>query len=111
MAGTPSVCGVVDGTLAQIKRPLYHKEQFVDRKGHHHSLNVTLVAGRPQLQFTYCSVQRDQVHQMTPECCGSVMCTMCLNMGILDLVVALSVLVTRFTQRRAGSPSVMQKED
>lgn len=53
MAGMPSVCGIVDGTLVGIATPSVNEQQYVDRKGNH-SLNVMLVAG-PQHQFVACN--------------------------------------------------------
>ena len=51
--GIPTVCGCIDGTYVNIKRPKSNEVQFVNRHGSH-SLNVLLLCG-PQLEFFYAN--------------------------------------------------------
>lgn len=44
LGGMPATCGVLDGTLINIKAPTHNEAQFVDRKGSH-SLNTMVVCG------------------------------------------------------------------
>lgn len=53
IAHMPSVCGLVDGTHINIKRPRENEYQFVNRHGKH-SINTLLVCG-PTLEYYYCN--------------------------------------------------------
>ena len=55
VAGMPSVCGLVDGSLIKIKAPNTNEHQYVDRHGNH-SINAIFVCG-PRLEFFFCSAR------------------------------------------------------
>lgn len=55
IAGMPSVCGLVDGSLIEIKAPNENECQFIDRHGNH-SVNAIFVCG-PRMKFFFCSAR------------------------------------------------------
>uniref|UniRef100_A0A914V5L3 DDE Tnp4 domain-containing protein n=1 Tax=Plectus sambesii TaxID=2011161 RepID=A0A914V5L3_9BILA len=71
VAGMPSICGAIDGTLVNFIAPKMDNTQFFDRHGNH-SLNCKAVAGRGCELYYVSAKWTGSVSDAA--CCGTVRC-------------------------------------
>ena len=107
----PNVCGLIDGTHIQLKRPHANEESYVNRKGVH-SINMQITSLSNYKKLRMC-VRGGLDHHMTLGYCATLDCLTNFENGIYPgiprgILLGNSWLITPLLERPAATVSIVK---